>query len=95
MNWANKVKLSPCDNEEREAMIAFHKLEQQCDAENCVEALAIRDSGTLKKGQVIKINAAMKRWYKETESAIKRLNPNSRNFIGYSLHGVKRTWLNA
>ena len=95
MNWDTRVKLSPADNEEREAMIAFHKLEQECDAHNCVQALDIRDNTELKKGQVIKLNAALKRWYKETSSAIKRLTPSSNNFIGYSNYGVKRTWLNA
>ena len=83
----------PIDNEERLAMINFHKLEQECDAHNCVEALAIRDSGELKKGQVVKIEAAIKRWYKETDKAIKSLNPKSRTFKGYSAFARKRTWL--
>lgn len=84
----------PSDEKERDAMIAFHKLEQDCDAHNCVQALQIRDEGELKKGQVVKINASMKRWYKETSTAIKRLTPSSRTFIGYSSMGIKRTWLN-
>ena len=83
----------PRDNPERIAMINFHKLEQECDAHNCVEALKIRDSGELKKGQVVKINAAMKRWHKETDKAIKSLNPNSRTFKGYSSLAKQRTWL--
>jgi hypothetical protein len=93
MNWDTMLTQSPRDNEEREAMVAFHKLEQECDARNCVEALSIRDSGELKKGQVVKINAAIKRWYKETSSAIKRLTPSSSNFIGYSNYSKERTWL--
>ena len=83
----------PHDNEERIAMINFHKLEQQLDAENCVEALKIRDSGELKKGQVVRIDAALKRWYKETDTAIKKLNPNSKSFRGYSCLANKRVWL--
>lgn len=78
----------PRDEAEREAMIAFHKREQQLDAENCVQALAIRDSDVLKKGQVVKINAAIKRWYKETDKAIKKLAT-----VSTYQHNQPRTWL--
>ena len=82
----------PRDEIERLAMIKFHKLEQQCDAENCVQALAIRDSDVLKKGQVVSINAAMKRWYRETDTAIKRLTLGKK-FQGYFCSNEPRTWL--
>ena len=82
----------PHNEEERIAMINFHKLEQECDAHNCVEALKIIDSDVLKKGQVIGINAAIKRWYKETDKAIKRLTIGSK-FIGYSTFARQRSWL--
>ena len=82
----------PHDEEDRLSMIEFHKLEQECDAHNCTEALAIRDSDVLKKGQVVRINAALKRWYQETDKAIKSLTIGQK-FKGYSTFANKRTWL--
>ena len=83
-NWYNKL---PHDEEDRRAMINFWKLEQECDAHNYTQIREM-DTSHLGKGKINSMNAAVKRWHKETSRQIKAAKTAHISYMA-----IKREWI--
>ena len=79
----------PKDNNERLAMIAFHKLEKELDTDNAI-MFEMMDKDHLNKTKVKQGIAMGKRWLKESNRALKRLQDSK---VRYYNHNEPRTWL--
>ncbi len=63
----------PHDEEERQRMLLFHKLEKNIDRENAA-MFEKMDKSHLNKTNLKKSEAAIKRWHTETQRTIKNLS---------------------
>ena len=79
----------PQSSEELEAMIAFHKREQEIDAENALMYAQI-NKGHLNKTRLKQGESMVKRWAKESSAALKVLTSQDVKIYQYN---KPRTWV--